>query len=315
MTISVVVPTYNRPRLLRRGLEALARQTLPTDRFEVIVVDDGSSEPAGEAAAGVDGRLDLRVLRKTRGGLASARNHGAAAASGDLLLFLDDDIEPCAEFLEVHLEVHRRQEGAVALGSLPYPQDLHLTPFLYYLERVRHYDLFLRYGSADRIPLPPVNGNSSLPRRCFEEAGGYDLEFSTYGGEDTELGYRLRLAGLRFVYAPRARGYHHHLKNFEDYKRDMYSSGRTLAALARRHPETFSRANLDIVAGAVRGLPPEKKLKRILFGALYRAPWGVKALDRVIASTQGFGWRRSLYPFYLLVAHYHYGRGVLDGIR
>lgn len=314
MNLSVVIPTYDRHALLRHGLEALTRQTLAAERFEVLVVDDGSPHPPDSLVAGVDGKLRLELLRKPNGGLASARNFGAARAKGDLLLFMDDDILPGPEFLEKHLEVHAREARAVALGSLPHPDDLPLTPFLYYLNRVIHYDLFLRYGSADRIPLPPLNGNSSIRRRDFEEAGGYDLTFSSYGGEDTEMGYRLVRRGLKFVYAPEARGYHYHVKEFEAYKRDMYSSGVTMVRIVRKYPEVLSRVNMDIVEGRLRDLSAGKRAKRVLYRALERAPVLVRAMESFIAATERFGWNRALYPFYLVASHYYYGLGMREEV-
>lgn len=315
MNLSVVIPTYNRPELLRRVLEALCRQTLPRDRFEVLVVDDGSPQPLDDLAAGFSPRLPVRFLRKPNSGLASTRNFGAAQARGDVLLFLDDDIVACPEFLAEHLRVHEAEDRVVALGALPHPDDLAVTPFLYYLNRIVHYDLFLRFGSADRIPLPPLNGNSSIRRCHFEAAGGYSLTFSSYGGEDTELGYRLLKSGLRFVYAERARGYHYHSKGFEAYKRDMYSSGVTMVDIVRKHPEVISRVNLDLAAGRLGDLPPGKRVKRLVFLVLVHAPILVKAMEWIVALGERLELKRPLYPLYLVAAHYYYGMGMRQEIE
>ncbi len=312
LKISVVVPTYARPEALRRGLDGLATQTLPSDRFEVIVVDDGSPVPPRDVVAAFESRYPIRLLTKENGGLASARNAGAAAASGDLLLFLDDDILPCPEFLEAHLAAHEAHPKAVALGALPHPLEHRRDPFLYYLERVRHYDLFLRYGSAERIPLPPLNGNSSLARTAFLEAGGYDVSFSGYGGEDTEMGYRLLRRGMTFVYAPAARGWHYHAKDYAAYRKDMYASGVTMVAIVRRYPEVVSRVNLDIVLGEAGELSIGKKLKRAIWVTLDRRPRMVAALESLLARGSRLGLRAPLYPFFLVASHYHYARGMRD---
>jgi glycosyltransferase involved in cell wall biosynthesis len=259
-----------------------------------------------------EGRLDVTLHEKPNGGLASTRNHGAARARGELLVFLDDDIEPCPEHLAEHLAAHEARDRVVALGSLPHPKDLELTPFLYYLNRVLHYDLFLRYGSIDRIPLPPLNGNSSIRRACFEEAGGYDTSFSRYGGEDTEMGYRLLRRGFTFVYLPRAQGFHYHVKGFDAYTRDMFSSGRAIVAIVRRYPEVRARVNLDIVTASPRDLPPGKLARRALLGALEKAPVLERALERTIARLAPLGLRRLLYPLYLVCGHYHYAAGMRD---
>lgn len=310
MKISVILPTYERPESLQRGLAGLAAQTLPRERFEVVVVDDGSERPPSDVVAPFEARFPIRLLVKSNGGLASARNHGAARATGELLLFLDDDILPCPEFLEAHLAAHEREPRAVALGSLPYPAALPRTPFLAYLERVQHYDLFLRYGSAERIPLPPLNGNSSVRAARFAEAGGYDTSFSTYGGEDTELGYRLLKRGARFVYVPAAKGWHYHVKDYEAYRRDMFSSGAAIVAIVRRHPEVAARVNFDLVLGGAGPLPAGKRLRRRLWLTLDRNPAIVRAMERLLAAAPRSTPATLLYPLYLLASHYHYARGM-----
>ncbi len=312
MRLSVVIPTFNRDDRIRRALEGLGRQTLPAERFEVLVVDDGSPRPPDPVVREFAARYHVRVLRKPNGGIGSARNLGAGHAMGEIVVFLDDDILPCPEFLAEHLAVHERDARAVGLGSLPHPDDLPLTPFLFYLDRIRHYDLFLRYASADRIPLPPLNGNSSVRRVHFELAGGYDPAFAGYGGEDTELGYRLVKSGLRFVYANGARGAHYHLKGYEDYKRDMFASGVTMVRIVRRHPEVRSRVNLDLVAGPTRDLTLEKRAKRAAFLTLERFPILVRVLEGAIAHLEPRGWNRVLYPFYLTASHYRYGLGMRE---
>jgi GT2 family glycosyltransferase len=307
--LSVVIPTCGRPDCLRRALEGLRQQHLPETDFEVLVVDDGGDPPADPTAVSHADRLKLKVIRKPNGGLASARNAGARAARGELLVFMDDDIEPCADFLRAHLAAHGPDRRVVALGSLPYPADLEITPFLYYLERVRHYDLFLRYPSGD-IPMPPLNGNSSVRRAEFQAAGGYDEDFSSYGGEDTEMGWRLLQRGVAFVYAPEARGHHRHLKGFGEMRRDMVSSGRALVEIVRRYPELRDRVNLDLVAGRLSRRSPSRLAKRSAFRLMQNLPPLVQGLELAIRLLEKLGSNKLLYPFYLLAHHYYYGEGV-----
>lgn len=309
LSASVVIPSYGRPELLARALAALAAQDLPRERFEVVVVDDGGSPPAAPALRPFADRLRLKILRKPNGGLPSARNAGAKIAEGDVLVFLDDDIEAAPEFLQAHLAPHESGERLVVLGALPYPPDLERTAFLAYLERVKHYDLFLRYPDGD-IPMPPLNGNSSIRRSEFVAAGGYDEAFAAYGGEDTEMGHRLKSRGLRFVYAPRAVGYHRHLKGFRDMRRDMVSSGRALVAIVRRYPELRERVNLDLVAGPFGRFTVSKVVRRLAFRLLDSVPGVVPAIELAIRMLERLGAKRLLYPFYLVAAHYYYGRGV-----
>src|SRR5258707_10281865 len=98
--LSVVIPTYNRCASLRRLLDALARQTLSADRFEVIVVDDGSSDGTRELLRTLKTPYALVSIEQPNQGPGAARNRGVRAASGDLILFLDDDVVPMDDLLD-----------------------------------------------------------------------------------------------------------------------------------------------------------------------------------------------------------------------
>lgn len=126
-TFSVVIPTYNRAQLLARTVRAfLAQDGVP---FEVIVVDDGSTDATPEVLAGFrDPRL--RVLRQPNAGLASARNAGLLQARGQYVLFNDDDIVPEAGFLQAHLALHRRYPSAAAVSRTYIPDGVGQEPFV-----------------------------------------------------------------------------------------------------------------------------------------------------------------------------------------
>jgi hypothetical protein len=105
--VSVIVTTYQRHAALRDCLTALTRQTLPKDRYEVIVVDDASEPSAAGVVAAFADQLDVRFVRlDTNVGLGHARNVGLDAARGDILFFLDDDDEPAPRCLAEHVRTH-----------------------------------------------------------------------------------------------------------------------------------------------------------------------------------------------------------------
>src|SRR5436305_5803487 len=107
LEVSVVIPTHDRPEGLARLLAGLHRQTVAPARFEVIVVDDGSSEPAVVDS----GELWVRVLRHEQPrGPAAARNSGWRAASGDIVAFIDDDCVPSERWLEEVMAATRGEE-------------------------------------------------------------------------------------------------------------------------------------------------------------------------------------------------------------
>ena len=120
--ISVVIPTHNRPASVLRLLRALRDGSFPADRFEVVVVADGCEDDTAVIARAEPLPFALRVLEQNPGrGAGPARNLGASHAAGELLVFLDDDIEPGSGLLAEHREAHARVGGpAVAIGpALP----------------------------------------------------------------------------------------------------------------------------------------------------------------------------------------------------
>src|SRR5579859_3487825 len=104
--VSIVTPTYNRRTSLDRLLGALGKQTYPADRFELVVVDDGSLDGSVEYLRSLRLPFRLRVFEQAHAGPAAARNLGVARAEGRLVLFLDDDVLPLPELIAEHVQTH-----------------------------------------------------------------------------------------------------------------------------------------------------------------------------------------------------------------
>jgi GT2 family glycosyltransferase len=314
MKLSVVIPTHNRPGTLRNTLAALGEQTLPADRFEVLVVDDGSDEGHRREVRTLGERFEFDLIEKDQGGLASARNRGADRARGEILHFLDDDVIPVPDSLEQHLATHAEATEPIAVvGALPFPPRVELTAFLWYIERSGHYDLYKhpRKYPGGQPPLPPMNGNSSIPRELFFGVGKYDESFRQYGSEDLELGYRLARAGVRFVYNPRAVGYHDHTKNFPQFCTDMETAGASLIRVYRKYPDIKAPKKIDLVEDRLRDLPGKKKLVKLVMETTFRFPWMLGPPRWILRHAGPFyATRHVLFPFYRWVAHYHYAVGM-----
>ncbi|MDR7416467.1 MAG: glycosyltransferase [Armatimonadota bacterium] len=197
MDLSVVIPAHNRSRVLEVCLRCLSRQTLPPDRYEVIVVDDGSEEDLRPVVDSFRGGLQVRLLRQPRNlGRAAARNRGIAAARGEVVVFVDSDVFVVPEFLAAHAEIHAHRLRAVGRGPLLLTE---------------HLEDPLRNPPYLRDPSPAFldTANASVRREDLLEAGGFDEDFREYGWEDFELGTRLARLGLRRVYRRRALAYHY----------------------------------------------------------------------------------------------------------
>lgn len=314
LRLSVVVPTHDRRQVLPETLAALGRQTLPAAEFEVLVVDDGSDAQNREAIRAIVESHGRALIAKPQGGLASARNCGADRAQGAIVLFLDDDVIPAPDLLAEHLAAHQAAGESVAVvGSLPFPPRVRVDSFLWYLEQSGHYDLYRnpRKYPGGRPPMPPMNGNSSIPRELFFRVGKYDESFRQYGSEDLELGWRLARAGVRFVYHPRAVGYHDHVKGFAQFCADMETAGASLIRVYRKYPEIKARKKIDIVEDRLRDLPWGKLPYKVVMETTLCCPWilgGPRALLRLIGPV--FALRRLAFPFYRWIGHYHYAVGM-----
>lgn len=188
--VSVVVATRNRAARLAALLGSLRHQTLAPERFEVIVVDDGSTDATQDVLA-EPGGLRLRSIRlESGGGPARARNQGIAAAEGDLVALTDDDCIAHPGWLEAGLRAwagdpHRFLQGAV-------------TPIRAERERLGAFSYTIRIEAAT-----PVYecANIFYPRALLQRAGGFDETFPRPAGEDTDLGWRVRAIGGRPAFA------------------------------------------------------------------------------------------------------------------
>jgi glycosyltransferase involved in cell wall biosynthesis len=236
MKASVIIPAYNASTTLPLALEALTRQD-STD-FEVVVVDDASTDGTGRIAKAHGGGLDLHLLRCPENlGRALARNFGVANSHGEIVLLLDSDIEVCPGYVAAHLALHQIEARAAGVGALRYP------PHLAKRALARYYSTRggAKVGVGQDLPGRYfVSGLASFPRRLFDEAGRFDRRFSVYG-EDQELGLRLKKLGARLRYVPSAVGYHHHLRPVLEMLDLLEHYGReSIPRILDLHPE-FAR--------------------------------------------------------------------------
>ena len=213
---SIIVPTYNRADRLRRLLDALERQDIGAANFEVVVCDDGSTdETSGVLAASRPYRLT--ALRRENGGPGAARNDAIAAASGDLLVFLDDDIEPSPDAVRLHSEAHEHDRDLVVLGTM-HPHEGVRTPWIAWELKTlaRQYDNMTR-GVYEPTPRQFFTANASVRREHVLRAGGFDAAYRR--AEDVELAFRLEAIGLRFAFRPGIRVWHDPDRSLAAWKR------------------------------------------------------------------------------------------------
>jgi glycosyltransferase involved in cell wall biosynthesis len=223
--ISVVVPAFDRVRILSDVVTRLASLEYPEDRYEVIVVDDGSREDPSPIFREMPANVRLVRQGDDRFRAGQARQRGADEARFPWLAFLDADVAVGPDFLW-HLDwVHQRVPDAVLLGYLS-GYNLHDLGHLHTPDDVIGRDLASLAIIPDRSREPTLRrcldnldwleepwpltytGNLSLPRALLASIGGFAGEFVGWGLEDVDLGIRLRRAGARFVFSRFALGFH-----------------------------------------------------------------------------------------------------------
>jgi len=230
LAATVVVPTFNRRASLELTLDGLARQTVAPNTFEVVVVSDGSTDDTDAWLASVMDRypFQLRPIRQDNAGPARARNRGTAEARGDLVVFVDDDVEPQPGLIAAHLARHEGDARLAVIGpQSPDPERRAVEPPWIAWEHgqmVRQYDNFASGAWPKAGPQNFYTGNASVRRDVLLASGGFDETFGRQ--EDIELAYRMqRDLGVHFVFAADAAALHRPNRTFESWARTPYAYG------------------------------------------------------------------------------------------
>ncbi|HUG54897.1 MAG TPA: glycosyltransferase [Vicinamibacteria bacterium] len=224
MKASVVVPTFARPRPLAQCLEALAAQDLAGGDYEVVVVDDGGPADLEPLLATWRAHLDVRLVRRRRGGPAAARNSGLAAARGEVVACTDDDCRPAPDWLRRMRDAVRATPGCLAGGrtvnGLPHNPCSSASQLII--------DLVYAYYNADpRRPRLFAANNIAARAADLRAMGGFDARFVT--SEDRELCERWRHEGRPLAYVSEAVVSHAHDLTLGGFLRQHFGYGRGAA--------------------------------------------------------------------------------------
>jgi GT2 family glycosyltransferase len=314
ISISIVMPSHNRRVRLEQAVRAIQRQVYPLDRVELIVVldgcQDGSRAMLDQLSGGVDYRLI--VFEQPGSGPAVARNRGCAAATGDLILFLDDDVVAHPSLLARHAAAHRRHDRLVVIGAMMPPLDFKRPVWVRWEEEklIRQYDAMaaMKYQPTYR---QFFTGNSSVRRRWFEASGGFEAEFRR--AEDVDLAWRLHTLGLEFEFAPQAEGRHYAARSYDAWCAMHYAYGFADVMMARRF------GNPDRIDIAVREFREASPLAQWLCRRLLdrrRTQAACRALLGGAASLlSAVGLRRTAMASLSFVAKHQFWQGFEDALR
>lgn len=220
-SFSVVIPTWNRPRQLERCLASLAVLDYPRDRFEIIVVDDGSPLPIAEQLQVGESCLRVRWLRQDNAGPAAARNLGVQGAEGEYLAFTDDDCRPDPQWLRQLAASFAESPEALVGGRTVNALTGNVYAEASQLITETAYCWLPRVGSELQFF---ASNNFALRADLFRDAGGFDPAFRT--SEDRDFCDRWLRAGRALHYAPHAVVQHWHELDLAGYCRQHFGYGR-----------------------------------------------------------------------------------------
>jgi GT2 family glycosyltransferase len=178
--------------------------------------------------------VPLIVIEQENSGPAAARNAAISAAAGGLIVFIDDDVVPTPAMISAHVEAHDPNgPPAVVIGPMLDPVDHQLSPWVRWEQRM----LAKQYRALEGKAYEPTfrqfyTGNASIPKDALDQVGGFDPAYRR--AEDIELGLRLGDQGARFVYEPRAIGYHYAIRSFTGWRDIAHIYGRVEVDFADR---------------------------------------------------------------------------------
>lgn len=206
--VSIVIPTFNRPEALLQCLEGVSQLIFPEHKVEIVVVDDGSSNPCDLDAMRKASKLPLRYVEKEHSGVCTTKNKGIWESKGEFIGFIDDDVLPSPLWL-LNVMSGFTKESIAGVGSTLYTQPLN-----HYLADYTDYRELERQPFTDKTGqiLNVLTGNACIRKRVLEEIGGFNEAQShvgiPFGGDDVDLTWKIREQGYGLGYADSAIVFH-----------------------------------------------------------------------------------------------------------
>ncbi len=225
--VSIVVPTYNQKELLAGCLHALVNQEFPAGSYEVIIIDDGSTDGTGELVRRMQSKVSLNYFRQENKGPGSARNLGISKANGSIIGFTDTDCVPGRNWIKSALPYFSNEQVAGVEGKTIIKNPGENTPFSHQAENIKGGNF--------------MTCNIFYRKNTLGETGGFDERYKLAIREDSDLAFTVLERGGRIVFAPEAvvahpainTGYSKHLKKAGEGFYD--------ALLYKKHPELYRK--------------------------------------------------------------------------
>jgi glycosyltransferase involved in cell wall biosynthesis len=307
--LSVIVPTHNRKDYLAPLLENLGAQDYPGELWELVSIDDGSSDGTADYLRGYEGPrpANMRVISQPQSGVATARNNASWAAEGRALLYLDDDMVASPRLVGEHARAHLQDPKAVVIGHVTLPPTGR-EPWVAWEDAgmVRHFDAL---KSGKRVPSPRdfYSGNCSVSAGLFKAVGGYDTTLKRT--EDVEIGYRLKAAGANFYYRPDADSLHLGTRGFEAWLRNARLYGHCDIVLA------WEKGHTELQTEIFRWFHMRQSPNRVLVRICSAVPVAegpiIKLLDLAGRATYRLGFKKGSNAAYSAIYNLAYWMEIL----
>lgn len=287
--ISVVVCSFNGGRVIRDCMEGLLRLEYPN--FEVIVVDDGSTDNTAEIVR----EYPFKLIRTENRGLGSARNTGMRAADGEVIAYTDDDARPDPHWLTYLALTFMTTDHAGAGGPNIAPRGDGRIADCVANAPGGPVHVLLSDTVAEHIP----GCNSAYRKACLEEIGGWDPKYRA-AGDDVDVCWRLQQRGWTIGFSPAAMVWHHRRNSVKTYWKQQIGYGKAESLLEEKWPEKYNAAGHVAWAGRLygKGLTQALAFQR---GRIYQGTWGTALFQSVYEPAQGTLWSLPLMPEWYLV--------------
>lgn len=317
MRLSVIIPTYNGKGRIKHTLDALFSQDYP-EEFEIVVVDDGSND--GTASFVQEYHEKIRVISQPNQGPAVARNLGARRATGEIILFTDDDCIPQPNWLREMSRLFAEDPEIVGVKGRYRSEQPSLIARFVQLEYEDKFDYMLKEKYIDFID----TYSAGFKREVFLELGGYDTEFPVACAEDVELSYRLWQKNYKMVFNPAAIVTHTHPDRWWFYlkKKFKFAYWRVIAVKKNPHKlikdsHTPQLMKLQLLfppfclASLPLGVFSAKMLTVSLFGFIFFGLTTIPFTRKALRKDRTLGWLSPLLLFCRAAAQF---AGVAGGM-
>jgi len=295
--VSIIIPTHNQKDTLAKTLDYLILQDYPRDQYEIIVVDDGSTDATQEMVKSKMGsKIGLRYLYQKQRGPHFARNLGIEKARSEIIIFVDSDIFTPPNFISEHVKFHQKLGDVVVSG--PTVRTDNLDNVFGDMNRRKFKKLFLDFSGPSFI-----TSNLSVKRKFLIRVGGFDEEFTGFGWHDWELGLRLKKLGLKAKRNINALVYHYkkniNLSDLPSLCKKKREQGRNAVLYYKKHHGLRVKF----------GIRPQSLIFDKLIGWI-DTDFGESLI--LLATKKGSQWLNLLIKWKLLHA---YAQGLRDGMR